>query len=195
MNGANKAKPGRTPPAGRDTYHHGDLRRALLDAARAEIAANGAQSLTLSSLARRAGVAQSAPYRHFADREALLSAIAMEGFLALSAALRNAAESGDDGGRLERLTAAYLQFGEGNVECYRLMFASRLVPDSAPGSPLTLAAEDSYQLLLTNVAAHAHRGPFESARMVWARLHGLVMLKADGFIEQPLLSFLPELVR
>ncbi|WP_284236287.1 TetR/AcrR family transcriptional regulator, partial [Gluconobacter cerinus] len=102
-------------PRQRRTYHHGDLRRTLLDAAHKEIATNGAQDLTLASLARRAGVAQSAPYRHFADRDDLLSAVAMEGFQALSAALRQAVESGGDEGRFERATVAYLQFGERNV--------------------------------------------------------------------------------
>jgi AcrR family transcriptional regulator len=180
---------------GRKTYHHGDLRRTLLDAARAEITTNGAQSLTLASLARRAGVAQSAPYRHFADRGDLLIAVAMEGFQELSAALRKAAESGRDEGKLERMAAAYLQFGERNVERYRLMFASRLVPDATSDSPLGKAAEESYQLLLASVAVHGQSGAYGSATAVWAQLHGLVMLKADGFIAEPLEALLPELAR
>src|SRR5689334_4388849 len=98
-------------PRKRRTYHHGDLRQALLDAARAEIAAHGAQNLSLSSLARRAGVAQSAPYRHFADREELLAAIATEGFEAFIDALNAAVATGSEGGALKRMAKAYLRFG------------------------------------------------------------------------------------
>lgn len=165
-------------PDRRDTYHHGDLRRVLLDAAREEIAAHGAQGLSLASLARRAGVAQSAPYRHFADREELLAAVAAEGFDAFSQALLQAAEGGE--GALERMSRAYLRFGEQNVELYRLMFASGLVPGAAEGSPLKVAALASFQPLLDQVAASERSQAVAYAK--WAQLHGLVMLKADGFI-------------
>jgi AcrR family transcriptional regulator len=181
------------PPRGRKSYHHGDLRRALLDAAREEITANGAQSLTLASLARRAGVAQSAPYRHFVDRDDLLIAVAVEGFKELSTALSDAAESGGEKDDIRRMAAAYLQFGERNVERYRLMFASRLVPDAPPDSPLSSAAKESYQLLLEGVSVRGRSGPYGSATAVWAQLHGLVMLKADGFVPEPLEALLPEL--
>ncbi|SAK85521.1 TetR family transcriptional regulator [Caballeronia arationis] len=177
----------------RKTYHHGDLRRALLDAAREEVATNGAQSLTLASLARRAGVAQSAPYRHFVDRDDLLIAVAVEGFQELSAELRRAAESGGDDSRVRCMAVAYLKFGERNVERYRLMFASRLVPDAPPDSPLGSAAEESYQLLLAGVSRRGSREPVGSATAVWAQLHGLVMLKADGFVPESLETLLPEL--
>jgi AcrR family transcriptional regulator len=177
----------------RKSYHHGDLRRALLDAAREEIAANGAQKLTLASLARRAGVAQSAPYRHFVDRDDVLSAAAVEGFQELSAALRNAAEPGGAEGDDRRMAAAYLQFGERNVERYRLMFASRLVPDCPSDSPLSKAAKESYQVLLTGISARGRRGRDASPTAVWAQLHGLVMLKADGFVLEPLEALLREL--
>jgi len=177
----------------RKSYHHGDLRRALLDAAREEVAANGAQSLTLASLARRAGVAQSAPYRHFVDRDDLLIAVAAEGFQELSVALRSAADANGEEGSVRRMAAAYLQFGERNVERYRLMFASRLVPDAPSDSLLAEAAEASYQLLLTGVDDRAAGGSNGSATAVWAQLHGLVMLKADGFVSDPLEALLPEL--
>lgn len=178
---------------GRTSYHHGDLRRALLDAAREEVATNGAQALTLSSLARRAGVAQSAPYRHFADRDDLLVALAMEGFQEFSAALRSAAEAGQDDGSLSRMAAAYLKFGERNVELYRLMFASRLVPDSPADSTLSRIAKESYELLLSVVSGAGGAGSHQSPMAVWAQLHGLVMLKADGFVTQALKRMLKEL--
>jgi AcrR family transcriptional regulator len=188
----NKVTASKTPekrPRVRKNYHHGDLQRALLDAAREEITVNGAQSLTLASLARRAGVAQSAPYRHFADRDDLLIAVAVEGFQELSVALGDAANSGG-GDDVRRMAAAYLRFGERNVERYRLMFASRLVPDAPSDSLLSKAAEESYQLLLAGVSVRGRSGPYGSATAVWAQLHGLVMLKADGFVSEPLEALL-----
>lgn len=179
-------------PDRRKTYHHGDLRRVLLDAARGQIAAHGAQSVSLASLARQAGVAQSAPYRHFADRDELLAAVATEGFEAFTAALLEAAEAGDEPGAIPRMAAAYLRFGEENVELYRLMFASGLVPGAAAGSALQQAAAASFQPLLDRVAAAARSRTI--AHVKWGQLHGLVMLKADGFVSEPteeLLAALP----
>lgn len=172
--------------AKRQAYHHGDLRRALLDAAREEIAANGAQSLSLSSLARRAGVAQSAPYRHFADRDELLAAVATEGFEAFTAALRAAAENGPEATALRRMCGAYLQFSDANVELYRLMFASGLVPAAGAGSRLVEAAQLSFQPLLERVGGgSASKRSRLAAHALWAQLHGIAMLKADGFVIEP----------
>ncbi|MBF0877192.1 TetR/AcrR family transcriptional regulator [Gluconobacter cerevisiae] len=166
----------------RKTYHHGALRKVLLDAARAEIAAHGARGLSMASLARRAGVAQSAPYRHFSDREDLLFSVATDGFERFTEALLEAASDGDDMSALSRMAAAYLVFGERNVELYRLMFASGLVPGAASDSPLKRAASASFQPLLDRVTALDSPTSHLSAHVRWGQLHGLVMLKADGFI-------------
>src|SRR5438552_17146029 len=72
-------------------YHHGNLRRALLDAALALVEREGADALTLRAAARRAGVSQAPPYRHFRDKEALLGAVAEEGFRAVTEAVLEAA--------------------------------------------------------------------------------------------------------
>lgn len=171
-------------PKKRDTYHHGDLRRALLDAARAEIAANGAASLSLASLARRAGVAQSAPYRHFADRDELLVAVAVEGFVEFTQALI-AADGGVEKGALDRMSAAYLRFGEQNVELYRLMFASGLAPGAAKGSALAQAAAASFAPLYGRLGGDASKRARLAALAIWAQLHGFVMLRADGLVSEP----------
>ncbi len=173
------------PAEKRATYHHGDLRRVLLDAAREEIAAHGAQALSLASLARRAGVAQSAPYRHFADREELLAAVAIEGFEAFTRALVEATAADDAAGAIERMSEAYLRFGAENVELYRLMFASGLVPGAARGSALDKAAQASFRPLLERVAPAGPQRSLAVAYVKWGQLHGLVMLKADGFIDAP----------
>ena len=169
----------------RDAYHHGDLRRTLLEAAAVEIAANGAQGLSLASLARRAGVAQSAPYRHFADRDELLVAVATHGFEAFTKALVSAAEAGPQAGAVKRMFAAYLRFGEDNVQLYRLMFASGLVAGAPKGSELLTAALASFQPLLDRVSDASPKRARAAANAIWAQLHGFVMLKADGLLTEP----------
>jgi AcrR family transcriptional regulator len=172
-------------PDKRDAYHHGDLRRTLLEAARNEVAANGAQGLSLASLARRAGVAQSAPYRHFADRDELLAGVATQGFEAFTEALLAAAEAGSEAGAVKRMCAAYLRFGEENEQLYRLMFASGLVAGAAEGSELLNAARASFQPLLARVSDGVSKRAAAATHAIWAQLHGFVMLKADGLLREP----------
>ena len=168
-------------------YHHGDLRRTLVRIARDEIAENGAQAMSLASLARRAGVSQPAPYRHFADRNALLEAVTKEGFEEFAAALSAAAAAEGPDGALKAMALTYVAFAEANIELYRLMFASRLVSGAARGSALDIAAVGAFNRLrdALSATALAHRAGDESL-LIWAQLHGLVMLKADGYISRPL---------
>jgi AcrR family transcriptional regulator len=77
------------------TYHHGDLRRALVDAALALVQERGAEGFTLREAARRVGVSQTAPYRHFETKEALLAAVAEEGFTTLLGILKGLPEAED----------------------------------------------------------------------------------------------------
>ena len=177
----------------RERYHHGDLRRHLLKVAGDEIARHGAEAVSLASLSRLAEVAQSAPFRHFADRRALLEAVAAEGFATLTRKLRAAlSEPGDT--PVTALAHAYLSFGEDNGELYRLMFASRLTPDAPDGSALGDAAEAAFDLLRQTLAVQADSssGPSreDAVYRMWAQLHGLVMLKADGFITSALARYL-----
>ena len=164
----------------RERYHHGDLRRDLLQAARAEIARHGAAELSLAALARLAGVSQAAPYRHFADRRALLEAVAAEAFQSLAGGLREAIGEGQSPLEAEAaLAAAYLRFG--------------LTPAAADASALNDAAQEAFGLLRTTLAAARPSGPDQCERAVlraWAQLHGLVMLKVDGFIVRPLAAYL-----
>ncbi|MEJ1977616.1 MAG: TetR/AcrR family transcriptional regulator [Acetobacteraceae bacterium] len=175
--------------SGRVGYHHGDLRRTLLRIARDQIAEGGAHAMSLASLARLAGVSQPAPYRHFADRKALLEAVTTEGFEELAAALIAAAAAGGRDSALKAMALAYVAFGEANIELYRLMFASRVVPEAGTGSALETAAVDAFNRLrdALSVTTPADRVEDE-ARLIWAQLHGLVMLKADGYIRRPLVE-------
>jgi AcrR family transcriptional regulator len=178
-------------------YHHGDLRRDLLRIAREEIARSGASTVSLSSLARLAGVSQPAPYRHFADRDALLESVAAEGFEEFDKVLVEAVAGRTPQEALQTMALAYLNYGEANIELYRLMFASRLVPEARPGSPLARAADKAFDRLRRAMAEISPSKTVErDAVLVWAQLHGLVMLRADGFVNQSLSQFLnsPHLV-
>ncbi len=177
-------------PKKRGRYHHGDLRRDLLRVAREEISRNGAHTVSLTSLARLAGVSQPAPYRHFADRDALLEGVAVEGFEEFDMALADAAAKCAPRDSLQAMAFAYVAYGEANIELYRLMFASRLVPEAKPGSALARAADKAFDRLRRAMAAISPAGTVENdALLAWAQLHGLVMLRADGFISRPLTEF------
>ncbi len=119
------------------SYHHGDLRRVLVAEAGALVAESGARHLSLREVARRAGVSQTAPYRHFEDKEDLLAAVAAEGFGALA---RHTAERASGGRtartRLRRGSLAYVEFATANPGLFRLMFSGpRYHRSTRPGPP------------------------------------------------------------
>jgi AcrR family transcriptional regulator len=103
-------------------YHHGDLVVALLRAAGNILEKEGVEALKLRAVARRAGVSHNAPYRHFPEREALLAALAAEGFEWLGAAQRKAAEAGG----LRAMGEAYVEFALAHPQRFRLMFGGRI---------------------------------------------------------------------
>jgi AcrR family transcriptional regulator len=135
-------------------YHHGDLRAALLGAAAAEIERGGYENLSLRELAASLGVSRAAPYRHFVDRRALLSALAAQGFTELAAIYLQAIGAGKTPRtRLAASGRAYLAFAAERPRLFRLMFASDLF-DAGPLDPaLTKAAGDCYQVFEELVAA------------------------------------------
>jgi AcrR family transcriptional regulator len=181
------ANPPTASPAGPSVkaaaaYHHGDLRAALIVAAREALETMPPEAITLKSLAARLGVSQPAPYRHFQSREALLAAVAADGFERFRAQLAEAAANAPEGEKFEACCLAYLAFGRANMGVYRLMFASRLVPTSGDG-PLGEAAAAAFNFLVEGLA---HRVPPERVQAmavwVWSTLHGLVMLEAEGLL-------------
>jgi AcrR family transcriptional regulator len=104
-------------------YHHGDLSRALVDAARRILEAEGAAALSLRAVAREAGVSPAAPYHHFKDKTELLEAVAHEGWEAIGQAITEARRSNPDPGEaLREIGLAYLNFARDNPALYRLMY-------------------------------------------------------------------------
>jgi AcrR family transcriptional regulator len=178
----------RTP---RRPYHHGDLRRALLDEALATIRTEGVEGLTLREIGARLGVSRTALYRHFVDKRALLSAVATEGFRMLRQQLVAAWEEGGRGpAASQAMGVAYMRFALANPSHYRVMF-SRFV-DPEPREPeLAAEARGAFQALVDAVAALQREGlvrdddPVLVARFVWAVVHGVAMLAIDGQLPEP----------
>jgi AcrR family transcriptional regulator len=157
--------------------HHGDLRRALIDAA-LELVGEGADP-GLRAVARRAGVSPGAPYHHFADKTALLAEVAREGFVALADA--QAAVEGEGAERLERLATAYVQFAFDHPTHYEVMFSqppSELAAEA--NSPLADVALRTFGTLVEAVAGANPRltadEASERALMAWAMGHGITRI-------------------
>lgn len=114
-------------------YHHGDLRRALVDAARRILENEGPNALSLRAVAREAGVSPAAPYHHFKDKGELLDAVAMEGWEALGEALAEAREKTTAGDIvIAELGVAYVCFARDNPALYRVMYERSRDKDALP---------------------------------------------------------------
>jgi AcrR family transcriptional regulator len=117
----------------KNAYHHEDLSRALVDAALVRIAADGPEALTLRDVARMIGVAHTAVYRHYEDKEALLAAVAEQGFVDLRTQLVVASRAhAEPFERLRALAVAYVRFAQKNPAHFRVMFGPRLSADEHP---------------------------------------------------------------
>jgi AcrR family transcriptional regulator len=172
-------------------YHHGNLRRGLLDEALATIRAEGVEGLTLREIGARLGVSRTALYRHFADKRALLDAVATEGFRTLREQLVTAWEEGGRGrAAFESMGVAYIRFAVANPSHYRVMFGSFVDPKACEPD-LAAEAAGAFQALVDALAAlqrdAAARGDdtVQMARFVWAVVHGVAMLGIDGQLREP----------
>jgi AcrR family transcriptional regulator len=171
----------------RPRYHHGNLPEALRTAALALINEAGADALTLRGAAKRAGVSQAAPYRHFRNKDALLAAVAEEGFRAMAEAMQRGAglPRGDPAGRLRALGRAYVEFATRHPAHFRVMFG-RVSIDRAAHPGLREAATEAYGLLIGAIRDCQAVGvirvgdPEELALCAWSAVHGLSMLAVDG---------------
>jgi AcrR family transcriptional regulator len=172
-------------------YHHGNLRRALLDETLATIHDEGIEGVTVREIGARLGVSRTALYRHFADKRALLAAVATEGFRTLCQRLAGAWEDGGRGpAAFQAMGVAYIRFGVESPSHYRVMF-SRFV-DPEPQEPeLATEAKGAFQTLVDAVVTLQRDGflrdddPMLMARYVWAVVHGVVMLAIDAQLPEP----------
>ena len=164
---------------GTGQYHHGDLRRALLDAAMDMLEHEGAAGIGLRELARVVGVSPAAPYRHFDSKTALLEVLAVTGFQRFTLAV-NAAAGGDTGAgdRLNAMGRAYVRFALANPNLFRLMFSPELKRSGRPN--LRMAADAAFATLREATAAQAD-GRI-AALKAWSQVHGLAVLLLDGQI-------------
>jgi AcrR family transcriptional regulator len=198
--GPERPKRAGRPAAPPRAYHHGDLRRALLDAAKTLLLEGGPDALTLRAVARAAGVSQTAPYRHFHDRAALVAAVAEDGFRRLHATLVAAARApaetlgeapSTERGGLQAVAMAYVRFALEHPADYRVMFGAEAARLGAPGAAPSHAAFGEarravFDLLRGGISALQSHGLVRDgdvgamALTSWALVHGLVMLALDG---------------
>lgn len=174
------------PSKPRARYHHGDLRRALLDAALELIEAEGVGELSLRAVARRARVSHAAPYHHFADRVALVAAVAEEGFQSLRAAMLTGSRGATDPPlQLQETGIGYVRFAVEHPAHFRVMFSAELA--DATGHPdLQNAAAAAYAVLVDAVVRCQEAGrvragdPQALSRAAWSLVHGTATLLLDG---------------
>jgi AcrR family transcriptional regulator len=158
---------------GRQPYHHGHLRAALLAAAEAELAERGVEGFSLRSVAKRAGVSHAAPAHHFGDVGGLLTALAAEGFRRFQATLEaHEAGNADPWDRAAAAGLGYMEFAMARPALFRLVFAGEK-PDFADRE-LVEAAEAAYAHLVGLVEG-VGGGPQDVAAL-WAMAHGLADL-------------------
>ena len=181
------------------TYHHGNLKEVLLEAARKLIEQYGPAGFSLTEAARLAGVSPAAPYRHFRDREALLAEVARSGFERFAARLDMAWNNGVPTplSAFDALGKAYLAFARDEPASYAVMFESGLV-HSAEGRPFP-AAERAFDVLQKAAVAlcrqlpEAKRPPLKLMSLhIWAISHGVATLFAQGALQSRKVPLSPE---
>jgi AcrR family transcriptional regulator len=168
-------------------YHHGNLRAALLEEAERTVREQGVEQLSLRELARRLGVSHGAPRRHFADRQALLDALAENGFARLGAELRDAIDAaGDDfRARLQATAAAYVRFATRDAALLELMFAGKHREESGAIQDAAVRAFSVMLELIEQGQAEGGLEPGDPERvglLVFATIQGIAALVTSGMI-------------
>ncbi|RZU45964.1 TetR family transcriptional regulator [Streptomyces sp. BK022] len=175
-------------PQASSSYHHGDLRAACLRAARELLEEDGSAGLSLRAVARRAGVSATAPYRHYADRDALVSAVAAEGYRELAEHLAAAHPEPRTPDELASVAVAYVRFALDRPAMFRVMFAEPCDPNSEERVAATAAISEYVRGIVRAVFPGVD--PDALSTTVWALVHGLAFLHLDGKLD----SSAPEVV-
>jgi len=170
---------------GKTSYHHGNLRAALLAGAGDLLEEKGPAQLSLREAARRAGVSQTAPYRHFDSREALLAALAAKAYHDLAAALNDACKSAAGApATLHALGAAYVDFAVENPQKFRLMFGPDITM-MEEWEDTRAASADVQNIIETTVGDYLEarrirlKTPLVPVASAWSLIHGLAMLMIE----------------
>jgi AcrR family transcriptional regulator len=177
----------------RRPYHHGNLREALLEGALRVIAEVGPAAFTLREVARRAGVSHNAPYRHFRDKDALLAAVAAQGFRELTRAMREPGERTAKGAsnrslnsldKLKQSGLAYVAFAVRRPEHFTVMFDTSVNNSKDP--EYTHASQEAFNTLLNYIRNCQEEGQLpagktlERALYAWSLVHGIAKLAVAG---------------
>lgn len=171
----------------RETYHHGDLRRALIDAAARLLGTVEPGSLSLRQVSEQIGVSHAAAYRHFRDKADLFAAVSEAGFVRLAARLRSARQSGGGTfrGQLAAMADQYVRFALEEPATYRLMFGPQFL-EQLTKAGFQESAQVAFGELFGAVVSAQQAGEmregssFLISQTIWALLHGLALFYLDG---------------
>ena len=183
------------PQSEQRPYHHGDLRRTIVQAALEILHETQSLEFSLRELARRAGVSHNAPYKHFVDKRELLAAVSAEGFERLTKRMAGEIASADNArAQLFAMMRAYIDHGVENPALYSLMFGGYLGGPDRSRPAIELVEADKTKALLASVIVagglgHAVRRTPSNERKIagailacWSLVHGLTLLLADGLV-------------
>jgi AcrR family transcriptional regulator len=167
--------------ASKATYHHGDLRAACIRAAVELLEEGGEAALSMRAVARRAGVSPAAPYRHYADREALVSAVAAVGYRELAERLAAAHPSPSTPEQLTSVAIAYVRFALDRPALFRIMFGEPCDRDNDERVAATAAVSLYLRAIVERSFPQADAEALATA--IWALVHGLAFLHLDGKLD------------
>jgi AcrR family transcriptional regulator len=177
------------------TYHHGDLKNALIKAGVDILAKDGVSGLSLRKVATKAGVSHAAPYSHFADKQALIAAISTEGFRQLYERVSVVAEENKTKPSMQMVEVAwaYVQFAMDDRDRFKVMF-SGILEKEREYPEFVVEAQRNFQLVKMIVEANQAAGVLRSgpsdlvALSAWGIIHGFVMLLLEGQISHTVLE-------
>lgn len=172
--------------AAKATYHHGDLRAECIRAAVELLEESGSTALSLRAVARRVGVSPAAPYRHYADREALVSGVAAVGYRELAGQLAAAHPCPSNPVQLASVAVAYVQFALDRPALFRIMFGEPCDRDNDERVATTAAVSLYVRGIVERAFPDADAEAMATA--IWAVVHGLAFLHLDGKLDTPTAS-------
>ena len=177
------------------TYHHGDLKNALIKAGVQILSKDGIEGLSLRKVAQRAGVSHNAPYSHFPDKQSLIAAISTEGFNQLYRELDTviSAHYNDPRRQLQESAWAYVQFAIENTDTFKIMFSGILEKEKEYPAFVEIS-QKTFERVVHIVRACQDAGFLRAASSelmavaVWGQIHGIVSLLLEGQISHTVLD-------